>query len=199
MNEPSEDFEQRLGAYATLAAIGQFVIGAGHLESTMCRVIEWFNGNEAPGTIGDTRFLGWEKLEQRIRADAAKRSLSSEVASLLSEHRFAECMGLRHSLIHGSVNVGDPPGFHINRRFRKGRDAIMIGHRNDLELMYRHVHDLGMALDGLLPETYRRNSGNLIAGVVGMTTEMALSQGIDPVSRRVPTAFGGPPDGSPAV
>lgn len=40
--------------------------------------------------------------------------------------------------------------------------------------------DLGKALDLLLPETYRRVSSNLVAGVVGMSRESAVAQGLDP-------------------
>ncbi|MCK5928519.1 MAG: hypothetical protein KAG80_10030 [Nocardioides sp.] len=169
------------GQMLSVAAIGSFVINFGHLEHSMMRLLEWLQGSRSPGVIeASTLRLTWSQLVDRVRSAAEGSTVEEDVRVLLREHHVELLASLRHSLVHGSVGVGEPPTVAINRRTRDGQKSILIGTRDEIERECRHVIDLGAALDRLLPETFRRVESNLIAGVVGMTTESAHAQGLDP-------------------
>jgi len=142
------------------ATIGSFVINAGHLELTISRVIEWMNGNPTPGAVGsEVRRLNWNQLLTRLKSDAATSPIGADVARLLEEHRVDDCMSLRHSLVHGSVDITQPPAVVIVRRYRDDRgDVLQLGSRAELEVIGTHVVELSRGLDGLLPEEYRRSA-----------------------------------------
>ena len=141
------------------------------------RLLEWLQGSQSPGAISaSTLRLTWSQLVDRVCAAAEWAIVEEEVKSLLQEHHVELLAKLRHSLVHGSVGVDHPPTIAINRRTRDGQTSILIGTREEIERECQHVIDLGAALDRLLPETFRRVESNLIAGVVGMTTESALAR-----------------------
>jgi hypothetical protein len=170
-----------LGQMLTVAAIGSYVINFGHLEHTVMRLIEWLAGSNTPGAVStSTVRLNWSQLVERLRADAAGSPVEAEVTALLDEHHVDLLARLRHSLVHGSVKVSQPPGISIVRRMRDGSTPILLGSREQIEQECQHVVDLGAGLDRLLPETFRRVSSNLVAGVVGLTRERAIAQGLDP-------------------
>lgn len=168
----------------SVAAIGSFIINFGNLEATMCRFVEWLNGNESPGSITFTRELPWKRLLARLRKDAEGAVVGTAVLRLLDEHMVDVCGSLRHSLVHGAVTVSQPPNVTINRRHLDGSNVIVVATRQDIEEHSAHLIALASGIDALLPEAYRRHRSNLIAGVVGLTTEMAIAQGIDPAARR---------------
>lgn len=173
----SDPLEQLL----SVAAVGSYVINFGHLEHGVMRMIEWLGGNTSPGQITtSTLQLGWSQLIQRLRADIVGTAVEAEVTRVLEEHQVDTCARLRHSLVHGSVDISQPPTVAINRRARDGSSAIQLGSRQVIEQQCQHVIDAGVALDRLLPEEYRRVKGNLVAGVVGLTRERAIAQGLDP-------------------
>lgn len=181
---PRRPLSPELDTMLSVAAIGSYIINFGNLEATVCRLIEWLNGNETPGEISVvTRRLPWTGLLAQLRGDAEGSPVGTAITRLLEEHEIDACGSVRHSLVHGTVTVSQPPNVTINRRNRDGSNPTIIGSRYDIEERSSHVIALAKGLDALLPESYRRNHANLIAGVVGLTTEMALAQGIDPATR----------------
>lgn len=173
--------DDALGQMLSVSAIGSYIINFGHLEHSVMRLIEWLAGNPSPGAISrPTLRLSWSQLMEKLRADAVGSPVEAEVTTLLDQHHVDLLARLRHSLVHGSVGVDQPPTIAIVRRTRDGSSATLIGSREQLEEECQHVIDLGTALDRLLPETYRRVRSNLAAGVVGLTRERAIAQGLDP-------------------
>lgn len=179
MTKPKAD--DAAGTMLSVAAIGSYVLNFGHLEHSVMRLIDWLGGSTTPGHISPaTLKLNWSQLVEKLRVGAVGSPVEAEVTALLDEHHVDLLARLRHSLVHGSVSVKQPPGISIVRRMRDGSSPIMVGTRDEIEEQCQHVIDLGSALDRLLPETYRRVSSNLVAGVVGLTRESAIAQGLDP-------------------
>jgi len=176
-----DDLDEKIEQLNTLAAIGDFIVCAGHLEATICRVIDWMQGSLTPGAISyETRRLRWNKLVQRLLDVAQGHGRGDEVGGLLREFELDQAMKFRHSIVHGQVGVNGS-GVHIVRRPVDGSgDHIPIGSRADLVGVANRIRELNQRLDLLLPEEFRRVSVNLVAGVVGLTRERAIVQGLDP-------------------
>lgn len=170
-----------LGQMLSVSAIGSYIINFGHLEHSVMRLIEWLAGNPRAGAISQaTLRLNWSQLMEKLRADVVGSPVETEVTTLLDQHHVDILARLRHGLVHGSVSVDQPPTIVINRRTRDGSSKFLLGSREQIEQECQHVIVLGAALDRLLPETYRRVRSNLAAGVVGLTRERAIAQGLDP-------------------
>lgn len=168
MTIPPRPPRDELEVVLSLAAVGNYVISAGHLEATMCRLIEWMAGNQTPGQItGATARLPWTPLVAELRTQAKSAGLADTLEALLDAQGFDVLVKLRHSLIHGSVGVDQPPTIAINRRRKTGKGAIMLGSRQEIEQCTGKLQELNEALDALMPQRYRRVHGNLIDGVVG--------------------------------
>jgi hypothetical protein len=142
----------------SLAAIGSYVVTAGILEGTVARLIEWMRGNPTPGNIADTRSLTWDGLFKALRKEAGAESpIGKAIESLLDEHKFFELTDLRHSLVHGAVDVSHPPGITINRRYRDKRgDMFVFASQQVVKESTDHLIALIRELDLLLPREYRR-------------------------------------------
>lgn len=160
-----------LDAYA---AIGHYVVTAGHLEATCCRLLEWLNHNPNPGSITFSRNLGWAALLKQLRRDAREAQIGDRVEEIFTAHELEKCLALRHNLIHGAVDVSQAPAIAIIRHGRGTNEgALHLGGREMIQQYADHVRAMTRALDRLLPEEYRRVRENLVAGVVGMTSEQA--------------------------
>jgi hypothetical protein len=175
------ELDDDLGVMLSVSAIGSYVLNFGHLEHSVMRLVEWLAGNPSPGAISTpTLKLRWSDLIKKLLASAVGSPVEAEVTALLDERHVDLLARLRHSLVHGSVDVTQPPTIAINRRKPDGSSAILLGSREQIEQECRHVINLRTALDRLLPESYRRVRSNLAAGVVGLTREAAIAQGLDP-------------------
>jgi hypothetical protein len=165
----------------TLAAIGGFIVTAGHLEGTICRLIDWLEGSQRPGAISEqTRRLRWSALAQRLEKVADARGIGTEVCDLLAEFKLEQAMKFRHSLVHGQVGVADSD-IHIVRRPLDGSaDHIQIGSRDDILAVANRMQELNRRLDLLMPEKFRRVSRNLVLGVVNLTDERDVAKGLSP-------------------
>lgn len=126
MTKPEDD--EAVEVMLSVAAIGSYVINFSHLEHGIMRLIEWLGGNTTPGQISTpTLRFNWSQLIEKLRSDAVGSPVGAEVAALLDQYQVDLLARLRHSLVHGSVNVNRPPGIHIVRRMRDGSGPIMIG------------------------------------------------------------------------
>jgi hypothetical protein len=181
LNARADKLAGMIEEMASVTAIGSYVINFGHLEHCVMRLIEWLNGGQKAGHISTELLrLNWSDLVKRLRKDVCGSPIDAEVTRLLDDHNVESLGSLRHSLVHGSVSVSQPPTVAINRRRRDGSSSILLGTRGDIEQNCQHVIDLGAALDRFLPESFRRVTANLASGVVGLTREQAIAQGLDP-------------------
>ena len=166
----------------TLATIGSFVVNAGALERTLRPLVEWLSGNQQPGNITTTRSLSGNTLLKCLREASAGSAIEAGVTQVLDEHKADRCMGMRHSLIHGSVDVSQPPNIMINRSptSRSTGDSLQFGTRQEVAEYAGHLASMVVKLDALLPELHRRVKQNLPAGVGGITRDDAIAMGLDP-------------------
>lgn len=177
VRQPADDFARML----TVTAIGRYVITFSHMEHAMMRLIEWLEGNPTGGNISErTIKMNWSQLVEHLRRSVAGTSVEQDVTQLLHDHHVDTLAFVRHSLVHGSVNIGPRGSIDIVRRLRDGTSPIILASREEIDEECQHVADLHVALDRLLPQAYRRVTSNLVAGVVGLTREQAIAQGLDP-------------------
>lgn len=153
----ADELETQWEQHQTLAAIGGFVVAAGHLEATMCHLVEWLQDAKSQGISDKTRRLSWSALIKRLIQLAEESEEDDEVKALLEEHDLDTAMEMRHSLVHSRIFITGE-GLHAIRYRIKGPDAdavLLIGNRSQIDETRNRLRELNRRLNLLLPDSLR--------------------------------------------
>lgn len=133
----------------TFASIGEFVVAVGQLEAALGRTREFLLHNERRAGISpETRKLTWATLPADVSRAAHVAGWGEEIDAWFSEFQLQQVVKLRHTLLHGEVQVRGA-NIWVQRRPNRGQDHTMVAKRDDIVSFTQRVAELTSRLQAL--------------------------------------------------